>query len=287
MIEELSECDQRAIKLRFRCHIETICAYHFYIYHTSYKKRHAVCSDPFLKHKKKIKGQYNITLTFSDSVNCLRLPLALIPEKKLCSRCLNEAKHALQSLKENASPDDDIEENLNVPEEDWARENTFTPTKVIKALESSAVISPVQNLIKSSRAERLVIFDKVINSVRQNVLGESDVSSLKLEDYSRLLDAVRNKILTSKDRKERYSLLTLAPHSWSVPQVETYFDMTLHAAKISAALTVESGILPEIKGPKVCGRIITENDIQRMDFSMTTERWISTHQTNILGNYQK
>jgi hypothetical protein len=61
-------------------------------------------------------------------------------------------KHALQSLKENASPDDNIEENLNVPEEDWARENTFTPTKVIKALESSAVISPVQNLIKSSRA---------------------------------------------------------------------------------------------------------------------------------------
>jgi hypothetical protein len=108
--------------------------------------------------------------------------------------------------------------------------------------------------------------------VRQNVLGESDVSSLKLEDYSRLLDAVRNKILTSKDRKERYSLVTLAPHSWSVPQVATYFDVTLHAAKISAALTVESGILPEIKGPKVCERIITENDIQRMvDFYTSDE----------------
>ncbi|KAI9551262.1 hypothetical protein GHT06_002335 [Daphnia sinensis] len=86
------------------------------------------------------------------------------------------------------------------------------------------------------------------------------------------MDAVRNKISTSKDRKERYSLLTLAPHSWSVPQVATYFDVTLHAAKMSAALTVESGILPEIKGPKVRGRIITEDDIQRMvDFYTSDE----------------
>ncbi|KAI9551263.1 hypothetical protein GHT06_002336 [Daphnia sinensis] len=159
LIEELSECDQRTIKLRVQCHIETICAYHFYIYHTSFEKRQTVCSDPFSKHKKKIKGQYNITLTFSDSVNCLRLPLALIPGKKLCSRCLNEVKHALQSLKENTSPEDDIEKNLDVPEDDWARENMFTPTKVIKALESSSVISPVHNLTKSSKAERLVIFD--------------------------------------------------------------------------------------------------------------------------------
>ena len=44
------------------------------------------------KHKKKIKGHYKISLSFSDSYNCA-LPFSLVPGKKLCARCLNEVKN--------------------------------------------------------------------------------------------------------------------------------------------------------------------------------------------------
>ena len=71
ILDDLPEYDQRIIKLRVQCDIKTICAHHFHIYHTSYEKRQTVCSDPFSKHKKKIKGQYKISLNFSDSFKCV------------------------------------------------------------------------------------------------------------------------------------------------------------------------------------------------------------------------
>jgi hypothetical protein len=287
-LDDLSECDQRIIKLRVHCDIKTICAHHFYIYHTSYEKRQTVCSDPFSKHKKKIKGQCKISLHFSDSLKCV-FPSPLIPGKKLCSRCFNEAKHALECSKSSLSPDSDLENNPpcddpEMPDEDWeaagnisasdiSLNKTFTPTKVIQALEAVSVINPVPNLTKFNKEQRLAVFDKVIHSVRQNILNESvDCSSLTLDDYSSLLEEVRNKITTSNDRKERYSFLTLAPQSWSNNQVANYFGVSIHTAKKSSQLKRESGILPKIKESNARGRILTEEDIKRIvDFYNSDE----------------
>ena len=197
-----------------------------------------MCCDPFSKDKKKIKGHYKISLNFSDSYNCA-LPFSLIPGKKLCARCLNDVKNVLECNNESVSPCD----SPVIPDDDWETEgnisasvlscnnSTFTPTKVIHALEDVSVIAPVKNLTKSSKEGRLAIFDKVIHSVRKNILNESSSPSLKLDDYSSLLEKICNKISSSDDRKERYSLLTLAPQSWSSNQVASYFNVSNHAAK--------------------------------------------------------
>ena len=289
LLDDLTESEQRIVKLRVQCDIKTICAHHFYIYYTSYEKRQTVCCDQFSKHKKKIKGHYKISLNFSDSYNCA-LPFSLIPGKKLCARCLNDVKNVLECNNESVSPDSDLENNPPcdspvIPDDDWETEcnistsvlscnnSTVTPTKVIHALEDVSVIAPVKNLTKSSKEGRLAIFDKVIHSVRKNILNESSShSSLKLDDYSSLLEEIRNKISSSDDRKERYSLLTLAPQSWSSNQLASYFNVSNHAAKKSCQHKRESGILQKIRNSSVRGRILTEEDIQRIvDFYNSDE----------------
>ena len=191
---------------------------------------------------------------------------------------------------ESVSPDSDLENNPPcdspvIPDDDWETEcnistsvlscnnSTFTPTKVIHALEDVSVIAPVKNLTKSSKEGRLAIFDKVIHSVRKNILNESSShSSLKPDNYSSLLEEIRNKISSSDDRKERYSLLTLAPQSWSSNQLASYFNVSNHAAKKSCQHKRESGILQKIRNSSVRGRILTEEDIQRIvDFYNSDE----------------
>ena len=135
------------------------------------------------------------------------------------------------------------------------------------------MINPVPNLTRFSKEQRLTVFDKVIHFVRRNILNEPVAcSSLTLEDYSSLLEEVRVKITTSNDRKERYSLITLPPPSWSNNQVANYFGVSIHADKKPSQLKREIGILQKIKESYARGRILTEEDIQRIvDFYNSDE----------------
>lgn len=213
-------------------------------------------------------------------------------EKKLCSRCLNEAKHVLECSKSFVSPDSHIENNSpcddpEMPDEDWEAvgnitasdlsfNKTFTPTKVIQALETVSVINPVPNLTQFNKEQRLTVFDEVILSVRQNILNASVAcASLTIDDYSSLLEEVRNKITTSNEGKERYSFLTLAPQSWSNNQVANYFGVSIHAAKKWSQFKRESGIPAKIKESNARGRILTEEqeDIQRIIYFYNSDEY--------------
>lgn len=169
--------------------------------------------------------------------------------------------------------DEDWEAVGNISASNLSFNKTFTPTEVIQALEAVSVINPVPNLTEFSKEQRLTIFDKVIHSVTQNILNESIAcSSLTLNDHSSLLEEVRNKIMTSNDRKERYSLLTLAPQSWSNNKVANYFGVSIHAAKKTSQLKHEGGILPKMKESNARERILTEEEIRRIvDFYNSDE----------------
>jgi hypothetical protein len=172
-------------------------------------------------------------------------------------------------------PDEDKEAVGNISTSDLSFNKTFTPTKVILALEAVSVINSVPNLTQFNKEQRLTVFDKVILSIRQNILNASVAcTSLTLDDYSSLLVEVSNKIKTSNDRKERYSFLNLTHQRWSNNQVANYFGVSTHAAKKCSQLKRESGILPKIKESNARGRILTEEqeDIQRIiDFYNSDE----------------
>lgn len=150
---------------------------------------------------------------------------------------------------------------------------------MIHILKDVSVNNPVPNLTKFSKEQRLTVFHKVFHSVRQNILNELVAcSSLMLDDYSSLLEEVRNKITTSKDRKERYSFLTLAPSSWSNNQEANNFGISIHAAK-------------KIISTQARERNITENQRftrvrKNIDRRRTFEGLlISTSPTNIVDNF--
>jgi hypothetical protein len=97
-------------------------------------------------------------------------------------------------------PDEDKEAVGNISTSDLSFNKTFTPTKVILALEAVSVINSVPNLTQFNKEQRLTVFDKVILSIRQNILNASVAcTSLTLDDYSSLLVEVSNKIKTSND----------------------------------------------------------------------------------------
>ncbi|KAK4004235.1 hypothetical protein OUZ56_005977, partial [Daphnia magna] len=156
--------------------------------------------------------------------------------------------------KASVSPDADIENNP--PCDD--------PEMPDEALEAVSVINPVPKM-KFSKEQRLAVFDKVIHSVRQIILNESVAcSSLTLDDYFSLLGEVCNKITTSNDRKERYSLLTLAPQSWSNNQVANYFGVSIHATKKILSTQALERNITEIQRIKRVRKNMTEEDNRRI-----------------------
>ncbi|KZS09833.1 Cc8L18.2-like protein [Daphnia magna] len=261
LISDLPLTDQRVIKLRVQSeNIETICAHHYYVFfiHYANAQKNKKCCDPFDKHDKKTsKGIQVISIELSDFVIKATGNIRLIPGKKLCPRCYKQAKD-FNSIDENSEPhypecvDDEFSVNI-------------TPRKVISALVDASFISPVANLNRCSKKRRLNLFEKVIDSVKRNVMTESDDSPIfKVEDYSRLMSELREKIHSASNSKEQYSLLTLAPSSWTQSQTASYFGVSLRAAAKASALYRENGILPKAEGGNKRKGGLTEDDEKRI-----------------------
>ena len=243
LISDLPLTDQRVIKLRVQSeNLEKICAHHVYVFfiHYANAQKNKKCCDPFDKHDKKTsKGIHVINIELSDSVINATGNIRLIPGKKLCPRCFKQAKD-FNLIKENSEPHypECVYDEFSV---------NITPLKVISALADATLISPIGNLNRCSKKRRLNLFEKVIDSVKRNVMTESHDSPIfKVEDYSRLMSELREKvnifsvkrligiqiralhiqlyrlstfqIKSASNYKEQYSLLTWHRQGWTQSQ---------------------------------------------------------------------
>lgn len=219
----------------------------FFIHYGNAESQKKFC-DPFSKHGKKTsKGVSVIVLDLSDSVFTATENFRLIPGKKLCPRYFKQAKDFLKdgNSEPYGEPEMICDSHFNPINDDYNLNIQVTHRKVINALADASVISPIENINRLSKERRLNVFEKVIDSVKRNVMTESDGSpNLKLEDYSLLMTELRDKVKPilcsslhfysssfitqiliiiaciikihlSSSHKEKYSLLTLAPACWT------------------------------------------------------------------------
>ena len=198
VLDELPVDDQRVIKLRVGSdYIKTICLHHQCVYFTyfvstTFQTKH--CCDPLKKHRKKVCGQKLISLKLSDYVFAATSNIRLIPGLKLCKWCLEflESEDFNQSHQATPTTEDFNSEALYF---DSPKEKVITPRRVISALSNASIISPIVELDRKSSGRRLRICSDVLDTVKRNILQSEDLSSFNANDYSELLNSVREKVL--------------------------------------------------------------------------------------------
>ncbi|XP_045030450.1 uncharacterized protein LOC123472639 [Daphnia magna] len=164
-------------------------------------------------------------------------------------------------------------ENDNEISSPFVLEKIMTPRRVIDALCSAAVITPIVDLDKSNAERRSRICASALENFKRNILSSENDSSLELKssDYSELMKAVKQKIKSTEKRGQKLSLLTLAPASWTHRQTSDYFDVSEYAAAQASELKTQSGILA-YPAAKTASRRMSNDDKQRIiDFYTSDE----------------
>jgi hypothetical protein len=120
--------------------------------------------------------------------------IRLIPGLKLCKWCLEflESEDFNQSHQATPTTEDFNSEALYF---DSPKEKVITPRRVISALSNASIISPIVELDRKSSGRRLRICSDVLDTVKRNILQSEDLSSFNANDYSELLNSVREKVL--------------------------------------------------------------------------------------------
>jgi hypothetical protein len=151
-------------------------------------------------------------------------------------------------------------------------EKVITPRRLIDALSSATVITPIVDLNKSNSERRSRICASVLENLKRNILSQDDSSSsLKPSDYLELMEAVKEKIKSTADRSLQLSLLTLAPASWTLKQISEHFGVSEYSAAQALELKKKSGILAKPEA-KISSRRLTDDDKQRViDFYISDE----------------
>jgi hypothetical protein len=111
--------------------------------------------------------------------------IRLIPGFKLCKWCLEFLESEDFNQSHQTTPT-----NFDCP-----KEKVITPRRVISALSNASIISPIVELDRSSSERRLRICSDVLDTVKRNILQSEDLSSFNANDYSELLNSVREKVL--------------------------------------------------------------------------------------------
>ncbi|EFX64775.1 hypothetical protein DAPPUDRAFT_333848, partial [Daphnia pulex] len=227
VLDELPVDDQRVIKLRVGSdYIKTICLHHQCVYFTyfvstTFQTKH--CCDPLKKHRK----------------NNIRL----IPGLKLCKWCLEFLESEDFNQSHQTTPTIEDLNSSGALYFDSPKEKVITPRRVISALSNASIISPIVELDRSSSERRLRICSDVLDTVKRNILQSEDLSSFNANDYSELLNSVREKVNSTNNRSNQLSLLTLAPSSWTHEQISAYFGVSKYQAAQANDLKIQSGIL--------------------------------------------
>ncbi len=141
-------------------------------------------------------------------------------------------------------------------------ERVITPRRVISVLSSASIISPVSDITRSNTERRSQNCAKVLGNLKRNILDFDHDPSMN--DYLELMEAVKEKINSTEDRRKKLSLLTLAPNSWTNRKTSEYFGVLEYDMAKARSNKEKYGILSDPPSEKNRKGQLTDADKQRI-----------------------
>ena len=252
--------------------IETLCDSHYQKYGERFfqkQKSASVCDNIFDKHKKKgkkAKGDRVIDLELAKKLKSKGKDC--VPGKRLCKSCFSEAKSLTKETSEpDSSSSDSIASIENVVERSIEKEKVDEGLSLVGISPLKTGGLPTHAKISKTRSKLAMAFEAQTElaasalNVDKEKLQTTDIAS-KAADYDRLLYLIKEK-LSDKSMKvpEKIQILTLAPKSWSIPNVMQFFDVTEYQVRESRKILESKGILskPDAKrGSSLSDEIIKD-----------------------------
>ena len=186
-----------------------------------------------------------------------------MPGKKLCKQCFSRITHDLEAAKLAVTDTTETEpeyvpgessqsESETIPESERSRSDLNNSLEEIgvSPLKLHAVSSGSKVKEGKRKLKRIAEKQSERNeNVRKKIAKVLDVEESKLncfnksEEYDRIVDLLSNKLSTTRDKRVKVQLLTLAPRSETVSFVAKQFATTNYLVKKSRAVFDEKGVL--------------------------------------------
>ncbi|XP_065673656.1 uncharacterized protein LOC136090720 [Hydra vulgaris] len=246
--------NEEKIAISLRCNIElsnltTLCEKHATNYLKMYPIWQKACCNPFKKHTKKITKNLRV-VTINESQDMMRSSLNIAPGKKLCKPCKQKiAKKA--DLKEE-------KQSQGEQDEDFLISSFKSKRQEINEELENFNISPLKSHSKSSKhilsegKRKVARINEMVSNLTRKTESQFNVPSKlcyepndikkKAENFDEIMSLIKEKILCS-DKRTIVQLLTLAPPSWSILEVQNNFAVTEYQAKKARQLFNKKGLL--------------------------------------------
>ena len=98
---------------------------------------------------------------------------------------------------------------------------------------------------KKSIESSLMIMESINNALGLEVTPIPTVSEIVFQDLPDSLMMNYKQKLSVSDFKEKVKILTLVPLSWTVPKVESYFNISKHLIRKARSTLSSNGILSD------------------------------------------
>ena len=247
----------------------TICFHHKKIYLDLYSSLQRKCCNPFDLHKAPMtKGLRVVSLEQVAKLNAMNKTGAFKAGMKLCVRCRGRVNDETQDLEIQEETDVQIQDQ-DVFEDDTMHEEEFIPKdKLHEQLDASLTaigVSPCKlprlhikertsyirrkaKQIQEKSQEMLCAYAG-LPSTSLNCPSDKTKRMVSEEDMNYLIDALKEKLAVTTSKKEKISLLTIVPNSWTIPKtVEqlSHLGVTEYLVRRARKMKMDHGILPNV-----------------------------------------
>ncbi|XP_047126478.1 uncharacterized protein LOC124807875 [Hydra vulgaris] len=250
VIETLS--NEEKIIISLRCNIELsnleiLCERHNTKYLKMYPIWQKACCDPFNRHTKKITKNLGVVTIKESQVmmrNCLNIP----PGKKLCKPCKQKIARKKELTEEEQSKSEQDEDFLISPCKKIRQEiNKELKNFSLSPLKSHS--KSLKHILSEGKQKVACINEMAYNATRKietqfssKLCYETNGMKKKAANFDEIMSLVKEKILCS-DKRTIVQLLTLAPPSWSILEVQNNFSVTEYQAKMARKIFNKKGLL--------------------------------------------
>lgn len=241
-INELEEDDKLLLQVRLNNRtFECICDYHSAKMLQKYNHLFGnCCSDPFLIHKKGIrKSLREITIEKYNEAKVKNI--TIIPGKSLCTNCwtrISDLSCASDSSDLDYEPKSQTIENVNIACQ-LLGESPLKVAKLSSDKRMTTITRKVEKVSKSLGKKLSTSFD--VPYVEEDLFGKV----VKLDEYSILINKLKEKMKQATSIKDKIKILSLLPSSWSKEKVMAEFGVSEYVVKSTRKLVKKYGILPE------------------------------------------
>ena len=226
-----------------------ICSHHKKILLEKYEFLQRSCCDPFKAHKQPVKKGLR-TVNFDQVtkfINCFNIFVKC--GWKLCPSCRKKLIEADPEIVANADSQEDMGFIIPEARADFlnsslclSRASPVKPTKVSSRDKIGYAKRKWEQIKEASIqqvAECLDIPAEAIDGPSQELTTPYHAQ----DDIEYLVQAMKVK-LTTANRQQQISLLTLSPRSWTIQKVATEFNVSSYSVRKARSLQKEQGILP-------------------------------------------